>query len=56
MFANDLCLASAHEEGYISPGLSQAAAKVATDGASADYQYPHRRIMWSAQSVCHAAY
>ena len=30
------------------PSLSQATTKVATDGASADYQYSHRRIMWDS--------
>ena len=42
------CLPGAYEEGHIPSGLSQAAAKVATDRASADYQDSHRRIMWDS--------
>jgi hypothetical protein len=48
MFAYELRLAGAYEEGYIPSSLSQAAAKVATDSASADYQDSHRRIMWDS--------
>jgi len=48
MLAYDLRLPGAYEEGYIPSGRSQAAAKVATDGASADYQDSHRRIMWDS--------
>jgi hypothetical protein len=48
MFAYELCLAGAYKEGYTSSGLSQTAAKVATDGASAYYQDSHRRIMWDS--------
>ena len=43
-----LCLAAADKEGDISSSISQTAAEIATDGASADYQYAHRRIMWDS--------
>jgi hypothetical protein len=48
MFAYDVCLAGVYEEGHIPSGLNQAAAKVATDRAGADYQDSHRRIMWDS--------
>ena len=48
VFVYHLCLAAADKEGYLSSSFGQTAAEIATDGACADYQDSHRRIMWDS--------
>jgi hypothetical protein len=48
VFAYRFGLPGAYKEGHIPSSLSQTAAEIATDGAGADYQDSHRRIMWDS--------
>src|ERR1700744_1514810 len=46
VFVYHLCLAAANKEGHVFSSFRQTAAEISPDGARADYQCSHRRIMW----------
>jgi hypothetical protein len=45
LFVYHLCLVAADKEGHVFSSFGQTAAEIATDGARANYQDSHRRIM-----------
>ena len=53
VLAYDLCLPRVHQEADIPSSFMQAAAKIATDGASADHQNSHGYIICEIRKAVH---